>query len=62
VAGAIHGMASWYVPTGPMELTAIVEQYVQMLTAGLAAGLPGLAQHDTFSFKGAFRNNAHLHG
>jgi hypothetical protein len=46
-----------------MELTAIVEQYVEMLTAGLAAeSMPDLGQHDTFSFKGAFRNNAHLHG
>jgi AcrR family transcriptional regulator len=59
VAGSIHGIASWYVPTGPMALTAIVEQYVQMLTAGLATGsLPGLAQHDSFAFK----NNAHVHG
>jgi hypothetical protein len=59
VAGSIHGIASWYVPTGPMALTAIIEQYVQMLTAGLATGsLPGLAQHDSFAFK----NNAHVHG
>ncbi len=58
VAGSIHGMASWYVPTGPMELTAIVEQYLRMLTAGLATGsVPGLTEQDSF----AFRNNTHVH-
>ncbi|HEY3988986.1 MAG TPA: TetR/AcrR family transcriptional regulator [Acidobacteriaceae bacterium] len=41
VAGAIHGMASWYDPSGPMELTTIIEQYVRMLKGGLATG--GLA-------------------
>jgi AcrR family transcriptional regulator len=59
VAGAIHGMASWYEPTGPMGLTAIIGQYVRMLTAGLAAGsLRDLARHDAL----AFRGNAHIHG
>ena len=44
LAGSIHGMASWYEPAGPMDLTTITEQYVQMLTAGLAAGsMPGVA-------------------
>ena len=38
LAGSIHGMASWYEPAGPMDLAAITEQYVQMLSAGLAAG------------------------
>jgi hypothetical protein len=41
-----------------MELTAIVEQYLRMLTAGLATGsVESLAQHDSF----AFTNNTHLH-
>jgi AcrR family transcriptional regulator len=59
VAGAIHGIASWYEPTGPMELPAISEHYVRMLAAGLAQGsLSGVAQHDTFAFK----SGAHIHG
>jgi AcrR family transcriptional regulator len=71
LAGAIHGMASWYEPTGPMELGAIIEHYVRMLTGGLAAGsLSGLARHDTFVSKSASesasesasRSNAHING
>jgi AcrR family transcriptional regulator len=59
VAGSIHGMTSWYEPTGPMELTAIIRQYVRMLTAGLATGsLQDLPQNDAF----AFESNAHIHG
>lgn len=43
LAGSIHGMASWYEPAGPMDLAAITEQYVQMLSAGLAVGsVPGV--------------------
>ncbi len=38
VAGAIHGMASWYEPSGPMKLAAITAQYVRILAAGLATG------------------------
>ena len=38
LAGSIHGMASWYEPAGPMDLAAITEQYLQMLSAGLAVG------------------------
>jgi hypothetical protein len=41
-----------------MELTAIIEQYVGMLTAGLATGsLPRLSEQDSF----AFRNNTQVH-
>jgi AcrR family transcriptional regulator len=48
VAGAIHGMASWYEPSGPMKLTDITTHYVRMLTAGLATGdLSALADHNT---------------
>ena len=54
VAGAIHGMASWYEPSGPMELAAITEQYVRMLTAGLSA----LAGRDPL----AFERDVHIHG
>jgi AcrR family transcriptional regulator len=44
LAGSIHGMASWYEPAGPMDLAAITEQYVQMLSAGLAVGsMPGVS-------------------
>jgi AcrR family transcriptional regulator len=43
LAGAIHGMASWYEPSGPMKLEAITEEYVRMMTAGLASG--GLTTH-----------------
>lgn len=38
LAGAIHGMASWYEPSGPMKLEAITQEYVRMLTSGLATG------------------------
>jgi AcrR family transcriptional regulator len=38
LAGAVHGMASWYEPAGPMKLDAITEQYARILTAGLANG------------------------
>jgi AcrR family transcriptional regulator len=59
VAGAIHGMASWYEPSGPMKLTAITAQYVQLLTAGLATdGLSALTEHDPFALK----NGADLQG
>jgi AcrR family transcriptional regulator len=37
IAGAIHGMASWYEPSGPMKLETITEQYVRMLTAEFSA-------------------------
>jgi AcrR family transcriptional regulator len=47
VAGAIHGMASWYEPSGPMKLAAITAQYVRILTAGLATGeLSAMADRD----------------
>jgi hypothetical protein len=36
-------MASWYEPSGPMKLEAITEEYVRMMTAGLASG--GLTTH-----------------
>jgi AcrR family transcriptional regulator len=36
VAGSVHGMAAWYEPSGPMDLASIIDQYVRMLTAGLA--------------------------
>jgi AcrR family transcriptional regulator len=52
VAGTIHGMASWYEPSGPMKLTAITAQYVQLLTAGLATGgLSALTEHDPLALK-----------
>jgi AcrR family transcriptional regulator len=38
LAGSIHGMASWYEPAGPTDLATISEQYVQMLSTGLAVG------------------------
>jgi AcrR family transcriptional regulator len=58
LAGAIHGMAAWYEPTGPLKLSAITNQYVRLLTGGLAAdGLRELAE-PPFAFKG----NAHIHG
>jgi AcrR family transcriptional regulator len=45
LVGSIHGMASWYEPTGPMKLTAITAQYVRILTAGLAnGGMPELVE------------------
>jgi len=57
LAGAIHGMADWYDPAGPLKLNAITIQYARILTAGLAAdGLREPAEH---SF--AFNGNAHLH-
>ena len=52
LAGSIHGMASWYEPTGPMELTAITAEYVRILTAGLGnGGLPELVQPAALAFK-----------
>jgi AcrR family transcriptional regulator len=58
LAGAIHGMAAWYEPAGPLKLSAITNQYVRLLTGGLAAdGLRELAEP---SF--AFKANAHIHG
>jgi len=45
LAGSIHGLASWYEPAGPKDLAAITEQYVQILSAGLAAGsMPGISE------------------
>ncbi len=38
LAGSIHGLASWYEPAGPMELTAIIDQYLRMHSSGLATG------------------------
>jgi dihydroxyacid dehydratase/phosphogluconate dehydratase len=59
LAGSIHGMASWYVPTGPMELSAISAQYVRILTAALAnGGVPELAQPSSYTF----RSSAHVQG
>jgi AcrR family transcriptional regulator len=52
VAGAIHGMASWYDPSGPMKLSGITAQYERMLTAGLATGeLPGLTEREPLALK-----------
>jgi AcrR family transcriptional regulator len=48
LAGSIHGMASWYEPAGPMDLGTITDQYVRMLSAGLATGsVPGLPARTT---------------
>jgi AcrR family transcriptional regulator len=58
LAGAIHGMAAWYEPSGPLKLSAITSQYARILTAGLAAG--GLRTLAEPSF--AFKNQAHIHG
>jgi AcrR family transcriptional regulator len=59
VAGAIHGMASWYEPSGPMKLEAITAQYARMLTAGLATGsLSALTGGDPFALK----SGVHLEG
>ena len=59
LAGSIHGMASWYEPEGPMELTAITAEYLRILTAGLAnGGMPQLVRAGSFTI----RSNAHLHG
>jgi AcrR family transcriptional regulator len=58
LAGAIHGMAAWYEPAGPLKLSAITIQYVRLLTGGLAAdGLRELAEPPF-----AFKANAHIHG
>jgi len=58
LAGAIHGMAAWYEPAGPLKLSAITNQYVRLLTGGLAAdGLRELAEPPF-----AFKANAHIHG
>jgi AcrR family transcriptional regulator len=64
VAGSIHGITSWYEPTGPLELDAIVGQYLRILTAGLATGsLATMAQHDAPSFRAlSFRRTADIHG
>ena len=37
LAGAVHWMASWYEPGGPMDVTTITQQYVQLLSTGLSA-------------------------
>jgi AcrR family transcriptional regulator len=59
LAGAIHGMTSWYDPEGPMDLTAITAEYVRTLTAGLANGsMPELVHPRT----SAIKSNAYLHG
>jgi AcrR family transcriptional regulator len=58
LAGAIHGMAAWYEPAGPLKLSAITSQYARILTAGMAAdGLRELAE-PSYAFKG----DAHIHG
>jgi AcrR family transcriptional regulator len=59
LAGSIHGMAAWYEPAGPMKLSAITSQYVQILTAGLAtSSMAGVAERGSLSF----RSGAHLPG
>lgn len=58
LAGAIHGMAAWYEPAGPLKLNAIASQYARILTAGLAAD--GLRELTEPSF--AFKSSAHMHG
>ncbi len=59
LAGAIHGMAAWYEPAGPLKLSAITSQYVRILTGGLVADrLPEVAQAGSFVFK----NSAQLQG
>jgi hypothetical protein len=50
-----------------MELGAVIEHYVRMLTGGMATGsLSGLARHDTFVSKSASesasRSSAHING
>jgi AcrR family transcriptional regulator len=61
LAGAIHGMASWYEPTGPMDLSGITAQYVRVLTAGLAnGGVTDVVQHGHCSV--TLKSDAHLHG
>ena len=58
LAGAIHGMAAWYEPAGPLKLRAITSQYARILTAGLATdGLREMAE-PSFAFKGI----AHIYG
>jgi AcrR family transcriptional regulator len=58
LAGAIHGMAAWYEPAGPLKLSAIRSQYARILTAGLTTdGLREMAE-PSFAYKG----NAHIHG
>ena len=37
LAGAVHWMASWYEPGGPMDVTAITQQYIRLLSKGLSA-------------------------
>jgi AcrR family transcriptional regulator len=52
LAGAIHGMAAWYEPAGPLKLSAITSQYVRILTGGLVADrLAEVAQAGSFVFK-----------
>jgi AcrR family transcriptional regulator len=52
IAGAIHGMASWYEPAGPMKLDAITDQYARMMTAGLGSGaISGWNGRDLLAFK-----------
>jgi AcrR family transcriptional regulator len=59
LAGSIHGMAAWYEPAGPMKLSAITSQYVQILTAGLAtSSMAGVAERGSLSF----RSGGHLSG
>jgi AcrR family transcriptional regulator len=59
LAGAIHGMAAWYEPAGPLKLSAITSQYVRILTGGLVADrLAEVAQAGSFEFK----NSAQLQG
>ena len=36
LAGAVNSMAGWYEPGGPMDIRAITEQYIRLLSTGLA--------------------------
>jgi AcrR family transcriptional regulator len=57
LAGAIHGMAAWYEPTGPLKLSDITSQYARLLTAGLGTG--GLSEPGEPTF--AFKSHAQIH-
>ena len=57
LAGAIHGIASWYEPAGPMKLGAITQEYARVLTAGLANG-DGMGRAGTT----AFETESRIHG
>ena len=38
LAGTVNSMASWYEPGGPMDIDAITQQYMQLLSTGLSRG------------------------